>query len=115
MRRYIYAVILSLSLVGAQGIFTTHPYGILGTQKNLSASISLGDLDQDGDLDIVVANGRHWAEQNLIYFNDGRGFFRRSVPLGGESNTTYQVSLADIDNDDDLDALVANDLSLIHI
>jgi hypothetical protein len=25
-----------------------------------SAGVSLGDIDRDGDLDIVLAKGRHW-------------------------------------------------------
>ena len=76
----------------AQDLFKTHPYGQLGTKKNLTSSISIGDIDKDGDLDLIVANGRHWAEQNSIYFNDGTGFFRRSKSLGAyESNTSYQV------------------------
>ena len=29
------------------------------------------DLDGDGDLDIIVANGRHWSQQNQIFYNDG--------------------------------------------
>lgn len=42
---------------------------ILGTQKERTASISFGDMDGDEDLDAVVANGRHWPAQNLIFFN----------------------------------------------
>ena len=85
INQYIFSYILSISFILAQYLFKTHPYGKLGSQKNLTSSIGLGDLDQDGDLDLVVANGRHWAEQNLIYFNDGKGFFRRSRSLGSES------------------------------
>ena len=62
---------LVFQLVLAQDhIFEVHPYGRLGTDKNLTASTSLGDLDGDGDMDIVVANGRHWSEQNRVFFND---------------------------------------------
>ena len=67
------------------------------------------DIDGDGDIDIVVANGRHWPEFNQIFFNDGTGFFRKSKLLGTEATTSYMVPLADIDNDGDLDIIVAND------
>jgi len=109
IKQYIYLYSLSLSFLLAQDLFKTHPYGKLGYQKNLTSSIGLGDLDQDGDIDLVIANGRHWAEQNIIFFNDGKGFFRRSKNLGSESNTSYQAPVVDIDNDGDLDILVAND------
>ena len=33
---------------------------ILGTQKARTASLGLGDIDNDGDIDVVVANGQHW-------------------------------------------------------
>ena len=38
---------------------------VLGTEKNLSASLRIGDLDGDLDNDIVVANGRHWPAAKL--------------------------------------------------
>ena len=69
-------------------LFKTHPYATLGTSEALTASASSGDVDGDGDLDIIVANGRHWSEENEIFYNDGKGFFRCSIALGSERNTT---------------------------
>ena len=45
----------------------------IGAFTNRTASITLIDIDKDGDLDALIANGRHWAQQNYIYFNDGDG------------------------------------------
>ena len=87
----------------------THPYARLGAEANLTASISLGDVDGDGDLDAVVANGRHWAQQNYVFLNDGRGFFRTVRRLGEELATSYRAALADFDGDGDLDVVVGND------
>ena len=102
--------LLLFSVINAQSVnLTKHPYATLGTDTYLSASTSTGDIDNDGDIDIVVANGRHWSQFNQIFFNDGSGFFRRSKVLGDEANTSYMVPLADIDNDGDLDIVVAND------
>lgn len=81
----------------------------LGTGANLSASVRAGDVDADGDLDLVVANGRHWPQQNLLFFNQGRARFNVARPLGVDRCTTYACELADLDGDGDLDIAVAND------
>ena len=46
---------------------------LLGGAKEKTASLSSGDIDNDGDIDIIVANGRHWPGQNKILFNNGIG------------------------------------------
>ena len=95
-----------LCCVDAQSIvLEKHPYASLGVDTYLTASTSIGDLDEDGDMDIVVANGRHWSQFNQIFLNDGKGFFRRSVLLGAEANTSYVTATADIDNDGNLEIL----------
>ena len=107
--KYFWGVFL-LCYVNAQSVLLKkHPYATLGVDTYLTASTSAGDLDDDGDIDIVVANGRHWSQFNKIFLNDGKGFFRRSKLLGDEANTSYMAITADIDNDGDLDILVAND------
>ena len=73
--------------------------------------MDVGDIDFDGDLDIVIANGRHWPGQNRIFFNNGRGKFTVSKALGTESSTSYSTELADFDNDGDLDIAVGNDMA----
>jgi len=84
---------------------------ILGLYKERTASIGVGDIDNDGDLDVLVANGRHWPGQNRIFINNGKGIFTVSKPLGLESDTSYATELADFDNDGDLDVAVGNDMA----
>ena len=43
--------------------------GSFGTEKRKSSSLSAGDLDGDGDLDVAISNGRHWPDRNEVYFN----------------------------------------------
>ncbi|MEM7313931.1 MAG: FG-GAP-like repeat-containing protein, partial [Planctomycetota bacterium] len=82
---------------------------VLGTATRLSASVRAGDIDGDGDLDLVVANGRHWPQQNLLFLNHSRGRFTVERPLGQDRATSYACELADLDGDGDLDIAVGND------
>lgn len=81
----------------------------VGTQSNRTASITLFDIDKDGDLDALVANGRHWAEQNYIYYNDGKGNFKSAQPIGKFMDASYAVKSADFNDDGFMDIAVAND------
>ena len=63
---------------------------------NDTRSVTLGDLDGDGDLDLVAGNFNDQA--NRIYFNDGAGGFTD----GGQilrPNNTQSVTLGDVDGD----------------
>lgn len=83
----------------------------LGTEANLSASVRAGDLDGDGDEDVVVANGRHWPQQNFIFLNNGSAQFSVMRPLGSDRTTSYACELSDLDADGDLDIVVGNDMA----
>lgn len=74
-----------------------------------TANASIGDLDGDGDPDIVLAKGRHWPQRDLVLLNDGRGDFGQRHPLGTLAERTYTAALADLDGDRDLDLVVGND------
>ena len=113
--KYIYVLLLSLlfTTMYSQSIRLTNQRGrlMLGTQKARTASISFGDMDGDQDIDIVVANGRHWPEQNRIFFNAGNGRFNIAQPLHQQSETSYATELADFDQDGDLDIAIGNDFA----
>ena len=81
---------------------------LLEEKGGTSASVSLGDIDRDGDLDIVLARGRHWPLDNLILRNDGKGNFTSSK-LPSEADRTYSAALADLDGNGSLDLVVSND------
>ena len=73
----------------------------------------LGDIDGDGDLDLILANvafrpGKSGVNRALV--NDGNGFFSDEsvVRLGAGAISTVDVELADLDGDGDLDLIEAN-------
>src|SRR5687768_1863333 len=72
-----------------------------------SANVSMGDLDDDGDLDLVLAKGRHTPIVDRVLLNDGKGTFAASDL--GPADRTYTAALADLDGDGDLDVLTSND------
>ncbi|MCC3159110.1 FG-GAP-like repeat-containing protein [Hymenobacter sp. 15J16-1T3B] len=75
--------------------------------------VAVGDVDGDGDLDLLAANNAT-AGTVSIRLNDGSGTFS-----GGQSvsvdNLPNKVLLADVDADGDLDLLTANDNSSVSI
>jgi hypothetical protein len=81
---------------------------LLEEKGETSASVSLGDLNRDGHLDIVLAKGRHWPLRNRVLLNDGKGQFAASG-LDDVPDRTYSAALADLDGDGNLDVVVSND------
>lgn len=67
---------------------------------------AMGDLDNDGDLDIYVTNAGGDAQ---VWINDGRGRFTdRAAELGGQVWAGHGCALGDLDGDGDLDVLASN-------
>ncbi|OQB35662.1 MAG: FG-GAP repeat protein [Candidatus Latescibacteria bacterium ADurb.Bin168] len=71
-----------------------------------SRGCTMGDVDNDGDLDIYVTNSMSDA---LLLINDGKGRFAESgEKLGGAVFYAHGCALGDLDGDGDLDLVAGN-------
>jgi hypothetical protein len=70
--------------------------------------VTIGDVDNDGDLDIYVANE---TDPSSLFINNGVGQFENKAGIfgvGGAGDNGQGVAFGDIDNDSDLDLFVAS-------
>lgn len=67
---------------------------------------ALGDLDDDGDLDIVTANSN--SDDVSVLLGDGRGGFAAVGTFAVGGSAPESVALGDIDGDGDLDIVTAD-------
>lgn len=78
-----------------------------------SQTVSLGDIDDDGDLDIYFGNSSFQENanpQDRLLVNNGQGYFTDETTdrLPSITTNTFATNLSDLDNDGDLDLIVGN-------
>lgn len=96
-----------------KGIFTDELAARLPGQASKAGATRFGDVDNDGDLDLLV--GGDWASQSLqppiarLFLNDGTGIFKETaakLPTTKKGNQPDDFDLLDADGDFDLDLLI---------
>jgi hypothetical protein len=104
----IYNNTVSVRLNDGSGRFSGTTQVIVGTGPQ---SLALGDVDGDGDLDLLTANNSNRASVTpgtvSICLNDGSGTFAAATNLS-VGNNPNAVALGDVDGDGDLDFVTSN-------
>jgi len=120
----------TLYLQVASGIFEdrTSAAGLaVATFNSTGFGTALADLDLDGDLDLLMGNGRvlravgalpaarvedfwlPYVQRNKLFLNQGNGLFREMTTdqdaFVGAARVTRALATGDIDDDGDLDAI----------
>jgi hypothetical protein len=83
-------------------------YSDISSDVASTRSIELGDVDGDGDLDVLAGNQN---QTNRLYLNNGTSTPFSGVlgsDIGSETDNTMSIKLGDVDGDGDLDVLVGN-------
>ena len=104
-----------LFLNDSNGVFTDSGQ-IIDAQPNpwFDYGASLGDIDADGDLDLVTS-AESIVQQNRVWVNDGNGVFMNSgqnlgggAPYATNAMSSFGIELGDLDGDGALDIAIAN-------
>ena len=110
-------VVLASSAI-AQVQFDELPKRHMPPDSEWTHAVALGDVDGDGDPDLVFGNGDYPSGQrgqrNRLYLNDGSGTFTDAFILRMPLNSavTHAVALGDVDGDGDPDLVCGNHVGI---
>jgi len=100
----------------AQVQFADSTSGRIPTQSEYTNQISMCDIDNDGDLDFIAANGQGYSSLGTalkprVYINNGTGTFsdQTDARVGTIAGWFRGVEFGDVDRDGDWDMLLAQD------
>ncbi len=88
--------------------FTKNISSIISSDAGWSYGSAWGDYDNDGNIDLYVAN--YYDQKNFLYHNNGEGSFEKitSGAITNDMQSSQNAVWADLNNDGYIDLLVAN-------
>ncbi len=115
MIKYISSIIFTVSFL-MQGFAQDINFNLADPQPLIqevySGSILSGDLDNDGDIDLIQSGlGENLMGQSAepsVFLNDGSGNFILEEQNFNNFFTTERMVLGDLDNDEDLDIIITS-------
>lgn len=90
------------------GIFTEESATRMASHTGLYRGVELGDIENDGDLDVILASD--FNQRPRLFLNNGAGFFTDATTarLPANNASSPRAMFGDIDSDGDIDLYVCN-------
>lgn len=100
--------------INENGTFVEQTSSAIAAETGSSFGSAFADVDNDGDLDLLVCNAYFTGQEtNSLFINDGNGTFSKdtSSALADHQGNTFGCAFGDYNNDGWLDVILANTLN----
>lgn len=99
------------------GVYENDGTGSYSISSNINIAphqadeISVGDVDDDGDDDVLITGFQSGAPKTILYLNNGSGQFSELMGTSFPDIFAGTNAFADLDNDNDLDILLIGSMA----